>query len=91
VVPARRRCTARRVQFRQRLRFKARRRLALIQAQTITGAPQEVLISGLAPGFDYDVDVTSGVLTLVALNDGTPTTQETTQPLYLPLIQRSGW
>ncbi len=66
-------------------------RLALIQAQTITGAPQEVLISGLAPGFDYDVDVTSGVLTLVALNDGTPTTQETTQPLYLPLIQRSGW
>ncbi len=62
--------------------------LALIQAATVTGAPQAVIIAGLAPGFQFDLDVVGGTLTLVALNDGVPTTQPLAQPVFLPLVQR---
>ena len=65
--------------------------LALIQASAITGAPQEVRIDGLKPGFDYELVVVAGALTLTALNDGESTTQNAVKSLYLPLIQRPAW
>jgi len=64
--------------------------LALIQANVVTGAPQ-VLLSGLAPGFEFTLAAPGGVLTLTALNDGVPTTQPLAQPVFLPFVQRPGW
>ena len=64
--------------------------LTLIQATSVTGAPQAVVITGLAPGFEYDLNVAGGVLTLTALNDGVPTTQVFAPRIYLPLIMGPG-
>ena len=63
--------------------------LALIQANTINGAPQQVVITGLEPGFEFDLAAPGGVLTLTALNDGVPTTTATSASIYLPLVTRS--
>jgi hypothetical protein len=65
--------------------------LPLIQAAAVTGAPQEVIISGLAPGFESELNVVGGTLTLVASNDGVATTQALAQPVFLPLVQRPEW
>lgn len=66
-------------------------RLPLIEAATFTGALDEVVITGLAPGFQHTFDATGGSLALVALNDGVSTTQPASRTIYLPLIQRPGW
>lgn len=63
--------------------------LALIQAVVINGAPQNVVISGLEPGFEFEITAPGGVLTLTALNDGVPTTTATGASIYLPLVTRS--
>jgi hypothetical protein len=47
----------------------------------------EVVITGLAPGFEYTISTVDGVITLTALNDVVPTTQAE-HILYLPLIVR---
>ena len=65
--------------------------LVLIQAAAVTGAPQAVSITGLAPGFDSELNVVGGTLTLVALNDGVATTQALAQSVFLPLVQRPQW
>lgn len=62
--------------------------LTLIQANTINGAPQQVVITGLAPGFKFDLAAPGGVLTMTALNDGVPTTPATGASIYLPLVTR---
>lgn len=62
--------------------------LALIQANTVNGAPQNVVITGLEPGFEFTLATPSGVLTLTALNDGVPSTQREQYTLYLPIVQR---
>ena len=61
----------------------------LIQAATLAGAPRSVTIGGLEPGFDYDIDVSSGALRLTALNDGRALANS--QSLYLPMVQRANW
>lgn len=66
-------------------------KLVLIQATTVTGAPQAAVITGLEAGFEFDLDLAGGVLMLTALNDGVSTTQSAAPSLYLPLILRSGW
>jgi hypothetical protein len=66
-------------------------RLALIQADAVTGSPANVVITGLADGFDFDLATAGGVLTLVALNDGVPTTEGGTSTIYLPMVQRPYW
>ena len=59
--------------------------LALIEAATLTGTPQRVVITGLAAGFSYEfVEGTNG-LRLVALSDGVSTTQAE-RTIYLPQI-----
>jgi hypothetical protein len=65
--------------------------LALIQANVVNGAPQQVEIAGLAPGFEFTLAAPGGVLTLTALNDGAPTTQPLAQPVFLPFVQRPAW
>ena len=62
--------------------------LPLIQATAVSGTPESVVIAGLANGFNFDLDATSGTLTLIALNDGVSTTSGGTSALYLPLVQR---
>lgn len=59
--------------------------LALIEAATLTGTPQSVVISGLAEGFSYEFVEEANGLRLVALNDGIPTTQAQ-RTIYLPQI-----
>ena len=63
--------------------------LALIQANTFNGAPQQVVITGLEPGFEFEIPAPGGVFTLIALNDGVPTTTVSGASLYLPLVTRS--
>jgi hypothetical protein len=62
--------------------------LALIQANAVTGTPADVVINGLADGFDFDLDAVGGVLNLIALNDGVPTTTGGTRTIYLPVVQK---
>jgi len=64
-------------------------RLALIQAASISGTPRSVIISGLEPGFEADLDVSGGSVTLVARNDGQATAGS--HSLYLPAVQRISW
>jgi hypothetical protein len=63
-------------------------RLPLIQAAQTTGAPDNVVIAGLAAGFEFNLDLADGMLTLVALNDGVPLIEVNGRRLYLPLVQR---
>lgn len=62
--------------------------LALIQANTINSAPQNVVITGLAPGFQFDLAAPGGVLTLTARNDGVPTTTAPDSSIFLPLVTK---
>jgi hypothetical protein len=57
-----------------------------IQADSTTSDFAEVVITGLADGFDYNLTVTNGVITLTALNDGVPTTEPSTQYVFLPMV-----
>lgn len=59
-----------------------------IQTGGATGSFADVVITGLAPGFEYDLALTNGVVTLTALNDGVPTTQPSPADLFLPLVMR---
>ncbi|HAJ38117.1 MAG TPA: hypothetical protein DCL15_20795 [Chloroflexi bacterium] len=63
--------------------------LALIQATTINGAAQNVVITGLEPGFDFTLAAPGGVLTLTALNDGVATTPASGAAIFLPLVTKS--
>jgi hypothetical protein len=49
----------------------------------ISGTFDSVEISGLAPGFEYELSTVNGQVTLLALNDGTHLL-----PLFLPFVQR---
>jgi hypothetical protein len=56
-------------------------------AESVTGDFSDVAITGLAPGFEYTISTTNGVITLTALNDGVPTTP-VEGLIFLPLIVR---
>jgi uncharacterized protein with beta-barrel porin domain len=60
----------------------------LIAADSLSGTPLEVVITGLEDGFAYDLDLRGGTLTLTALNDGISTTEPVAQAIYLPLVVR---
>lgn len=62
-----------------------------IQAQSATGNFAQVVINGLAPGFEKTLTITNGVVTLTALNDGVSTTQSAAKEIYLPLVVRPSW
>jgi hypothetical protein len=49
----------------------------------VNGTFDSVEISGLAPGFEYEITILDGQVTLEALNDGTHLL-----PLFLPFVQR---
>ena len=57
-----------------------------IQADSVTGDFADVVVTGLADGFDYTLTVTNGVITLTALNDGVPTTEPSKQFVFLPVV-----
>ncbi len=57
-------------------------------AESVTGDFNQVTITGLAPGFEYTISTTNGVITLTALNDGVPTTEAEPYLIYLPVIVR---
>ncbi len=61
-----------------------------VQAGTATGSFAQVVITGLDPGFEKNVTVANGVVTLTALNDGVATTEKSAADLFLPLLVR-GW
>lgn len=56
-------------------------------AGAVTGAFDSVAISGLAPGFQYELTNSGGELTLRALNNGIPTSGQPWR-VFLPLIAR---
>jgi len=58
--------------------------LTLISAKAITGAFKDVVIQGLQPGFEYEVTVQDGKVTLVSLNDASPGSGF----IFLPLVLR---
>ena len=49
----------------------------------VTGTFDSVTISGLMPGFEYELSYVGGQLVLEALNDGVPLRR-----VYLPLVAR---
>ncbi len=49
----------------------------------ISGTFDSVEISGLAPGFEYELTIVNGQVMLEALNDGVPL-----QTVFLPLVRR---
>jgi hypothetical protein len=49
----------------------------------VTGTFDSVTISGLLPGFEYELSYVNGQLVLEALNDGVPLRR-----VYLPLVKR---
>ncbi len=55
----------------------------LAATEGISGAFDSVEISGLAPGFEYDLTIVDGQVTLEALNDGVPLGR-----VFLPLVMR---
>ena len=57
-----------------------------IQADSATGDFADVVVTGLADGFDYNLIVTNGVITLTALNDGVSTTEPSKQFVFLPVV-----
>ncbi len=56
-------------------------------AGAVTGAFDSVAISGLAPGFQYELTNSGGELTLRALNNGIPTSGQSRR-VFLPLARR---
>lgn len=56
----------------------------LTATETISGTFDSVEISGLMPGFEYELTIVDGQVTLEALNDGVPFMQD----IYLPLVLR---
>jgi len=59
-----------------------------IQATAMTGSFADVEITGLAPGFEFDLEIVNGVVTLTALNDGVATTEPSPFEVFLPLVIR---
>lgn len=57
------------------------------QAGSLGGAFDQVVVTGLAPGFAYTVSTAGGALGLTALNDGVATTTPVHQ-LFVPLVRR---
>ena len=55
----------------------------------MAGAFSEVSLTGLAPGFEYELISTDGVLTMTALNDAQPENPGTTAPRFAPLPEIS--
>jgi hypothetical protein len=49
----------------------------------VNGAFDRVEISGLAPGFEYELTILDGQVTLEALNEGIPL-----RTIFLPLVRR---
>jgi hypothetical protein len=62
--------------------------LQLIQAGVVTDAAKSVVISGLADGFEYDIDPTANGLVLTAKNDGVPESAAGEFGIYVPLLVR---
>jgi hypothetical protein len=62
--------------------------LQLIQADGVTDAAKSVVISGLADGFEYDIDPTANGLVLTARNDGVPESAAGEFGIYVPLLVR---
>jgi hypothetical protein len=60
---------------------------AFLQANNILGSFSSIEITGLAPGFLYDLNLVNGSLQLHALNDGVPTTNPVFI-VYLPMMKR---
>ncbi|MEZ4832258.1 MAG: hypothetical protein R2873_09715 [Caldilineaceae bacterium] len=61
--------------------------LTLIQATAVTGRPDNIVITGLADGFDFDLADVGNVVVLTAKNDGVPTTGSGARTIYLPMVQ----
>jgi hypothetical protein len=61
----------------------------LLAADSVTGDFSNITITGLAPGFEYEMSVVNGQIVMEALNDGIPTTSAIYQ-VYLPLAMRAG-
>jgi hypothetical protein len=55
----------------------------LTATEGISGTFDSVAISGLVPGFEYELTVVDGQVTLEALNDGVPL-----RKVFLPLVVR---
>ena len=55
----------------------------LTATDSVTGTFDSVAISGLMPGFEYELSYAGGQLTLEALNDGEPL-----RKVFLPLVRR---
>lgn len=62
---------------------------ALLTATSVTGAFSNVTITGLAPGFEHELNIVNGQVVLEALNDGVPTTQPAGSTIYLPFVWRA--
>jgi len=45
-----------------------------LTADSVTGVFSDVVVTGLEPGFEFDLDASGGGITLTALNDGVATT-----------------
>ena len=65
--------------------------LSLIQAASLNGAVGTVTLSGLQPGFEFQINHTGSQLTLTALNDGIATTQAPEHHIFLPLNFTPGY
>ena len=63
---------------------------AFLQSATSSGQFANVVIQGLAPGFDFDVTTSNGNTQLIANNDGVATTEpnQPTNALKLPFLRR---
>lgn len=59
-----------------------------LSAASLSGAFDSVAISGLAPGFQYQLTNSNGRLTLKALNNGVPTSGPPPRRVFLPLALR---
>jgi T5SS/PEP-CTERM-associated repeat protein len=57
-------------------------------ANSVSGNFSNVQITGLEPGFQYELNVVNGAVELKALNDGVAATPEPLYPVYLPLALR---
>jgi outer membrane autotransporter protein len=57
-------------------------------AGAASGAFSSVSITGLAPGFQYDLAASGGKLSLTALNDGVATSSSFGTLTFLPLVEK---
>jgi hypothetical protein len=60
----------------------------LFTADNVSGDFSNIAITGLAPGFEYKLDIINGEAVLEALKDGIPMTEASGSQLYLPLVVR---